>query len=414
MKIKAVLLFTLLLVWGTTEGQTLKELHSQSVAAHKAKDYPEFQRLNLEALKIHPSHPSILYNLAVSQALNGELETSYTTLVNLLSWKSDLEFESDADLSVLVKDKKWEARLKNKKNLFSKTKSSSTPIAVLEKKYHLEDVLKIEHNLYLTDVRHGFLLEYDVKKQIAKELMRLPGAAMAIIQSRSNDHIWVSSSMMSNYIDFKKEEEHQSFLYKINVRTSTITAKIPIPNKSVVGSMVLLGNTLYATNSVAPEILVINIDSHAVEKVVSIKSAFNLQGVTLDHTGNYLYVADYIKGIAKIDPKNPQDIAWSDSKEYLLKGIDGLTYVDETTLIGIQNNSTPKKVIKITHHNLKVSEVTLLDNALPLHGEPTNGKYSKEEGFLYIANSPWPFYDRNSQPDTDKWPPQEIRALKNF
>ena len=154
----------------------------------------------------------------------------------------------------------------------------------------------------------------------------------------------------------------------------------------------------------------IDIKNKTVKDTIAIEDAYNLQGVTLNEDATKLYVADYIKGIGIIDLNNPKERVWLRSDNYLLKGIDGLTFVNKTELIAVQNNSLPKRVIKIKHNDAQVLEVELLDNNLPYKGEPTN-VISREGHFYYIANSQWPFYDKKYVPINESWQDQVIRKL---
>lgn len=221
--------------------------------------------------------------------------------------------------------------------------------------------------------------------------------------------------MFPNYSKYDKEQNNKSFIYKIDAKNGSVITKIEIPEEAVIGSMVLAkNNKIYATNSVSPKIFIIDTNKGILENSLEIKEAFNLQGITLDDTHEYVFIADYIKGIMKLSLTDFSNRKWYESKEYLLKGIDGLNYIDDNTLIAIQNNSNPKKVIKLSIDSNKITKVEILDNALPHKGEPTNGKFYKKMGYLYISNSQWPFYDKKNTPLIEQWEPQRIRIFKTF
>lgn len=90
-----------------------------------------------------------------------------------------------------------------------------------------------------------------------------------------------------------------------------------------------------------------------------------------------MFIADYIKGILTFPLDDFLPKKWLHSKVYLLKGIDGLNYVSSGSLLAIQNNSTPKKLVQINYKDDQVTSVELIDNGLKVRGEPTNGFFEK-------------------------------------
>lgn len=405
-----------IIIFSTVTGyaQSLNELYKKSVEAYKNKNFEAFEKLNIEALELHPSQPTILFNLAASYALNSKKKQAFEVLNTLLSWNAELKLE-DEDFKNLLNEKKLINDLRKKASFFSTQKESSSIFFEVSGKYHIEDVVVIEDIAYLTDVRNGLVIAYNLKTKKSEELLSVAGSAFAIIKGVDKNSIWVSSSMFPNYSKYDKEQNNKSFVYKVNTENGSVIAKIEIPEEAVIGSMVLAkNNKIYATNSVSPKIFVIDANKGMLENSFEIKEAFNLQGITLDSRHQHIFVADYIKGIMKLSLADFSNRMWYESNAYLLKGIDGLNYIDDNTLIVIQNNSNPKKVVKLTIDSNKVTKVEILDNALPSKGEPTNGKFYKEMGYLYISNSQWPFYDKVSAPLIDKWEPQKIRIFNSL
>ncbi|MDZ7647199.1 MAG: hypothetical protein U5K54_08475 [Cytophagales bacterium] len=396
----------------TCQSQSLDSIYNLSMAAYKEKNYKEFERLNIEALQIHPSQPSVLYNLAASYALNNKLASSFNALTELISWKADVIFENDSDFALLMDNPEYKKDLQEMKNVFSAPMEKSKVMALMESTYHLEDILYINNKLIVTDVRNGYVLKYDIGSKNTTKVATLEGSALALTTAAEENCVWVSSSLISNYRGFIKKNENKASLVKINIEKNKIIATIEIPDEAIIGSMIRIGDRIYATNSLSSEIIVVDTKLNRVSKKINIDGARSLQGITRSDNEKYVFVADYIVGIAKINLEGVEPVAWLPSKGYLLKGIDGISYVDPNTLIAIQNNSTPHRVIKVSHDNNEVTSILMLDNALPNNGEPTNGTYLKEVGFVYVTNSQWPFYDREGNPTSDRWEPQQIRQIK--
>ena len=396
------------------QAQDLNSLYKQSMEAYKNKDFQKFKALNQEALTIHPSQPTILYNLAASYSLTGDAQSAKNTLQQLLSWNALLEFEKDADFEAMVAANDVLTELKDASKTFQIPKTTSEAYAEIDAQYHIEDLVQVGKTLYMTDIREGRLIAYNLNTKQSEVLLKLPGALLAIVSDTFQKSVWVSMAALPQFQGTSNEKEQKAILVAFDITKKEIISEITLPDKAVVGSMVIdQQGRLYASNSGTPEIFVVDTRKKELLQTIPVPDARNLQGITLDPNNQCLFVADYIKGICKISIKDTDKTpVWMRSPQYLLKGIDGLTYLDEKTLLSIQNNTTPKRLIKINHDEMRVVDVLLLDNALPVSGEPTNGSYDPEIGFMYISNSQWPHYDKEAQPILDQWEPQQIRLLK--
>lgn len=407
-----ILAFLFLTISFVTYSQTLSEIHAKSIKAYQNKDFEAFKSLNLKALELHPSQPTILYNLAVAYNLVNDQDKSFKSLMKLLSWNTELSFSKDNDFKSLLANDLYMKKLTSIHKQFNDKKESSSIKIKIPNTYHVEDIELINTSIYFTDVSSGKILKINTDNKV-KEIAQLKGAAMAIIQGENKKHIWVSNANLQNCFNCKNGKKTAA-ISKIDITNGKILKSIELPKASIIGSMVLHKKKIYATNSSKSQLFIIDASTNEIEKTIDINEGFNLQGITIDKKRNTLYIADYIKGIVKIELSNISNRKWLKQGNYLLKGIDGLTYINKNTFIAIQNNSKPKKVIKIIHNHDQVNDVVLLDNSLPYLGEPTNGKYYKKTGFLYVANSQWPFYSKDYKPTLVKWEKQDIRQLKKF
>lgn len=242
MKFKILIIFLLVALTGYT--QNLNELYKKSIEAYKNKNFEAFEKLNLEALELHPSQPTILFNLAASYSLNSKNKQAFELLSSLLSWNAELKLEEE-DFKSLLEEKKFANDLKKKASFFSTQKESSSILFEISNKYHVEDVVMVGDMAYLTDVRNGFVIKYNLKTKKSEELLSVAGAAFAIIKGVDKNSIWVSSSMFPNYSKYNKEQNNKSFVYKINTQNGSVINKIEIPEEAVIGSMVLAKTIKY-------------------------------------------------------------------------------------------------------------------------------------------------------------------------
>ncbi len=393
--------------------QNLKQLYTESMEAYKNDDYKKFRSLNLQALKAHPSQPTFLYNLSAAYALNDQNNEAIHTLGLLLSWNTKLEYKEDPDFKNLLKKIEYKEILEQKIQEYEVTKTSSEVYLTLPKNHHIEDLIKIGHIIYMTDIHSGKVIAYDSQKKQSKIITTFSASTMAIEKGHKEKSIWVTTAMVPQFSDNNTSSRvNKAAIYEIDITKGTILSKIRLADNATVGSIARGKNEyLYATNSTTPELYIIDTKKKHIINTIALDEAFNIQGITIDHKNNLAYIADYIKGIVRINLLNPSERKWFTSEKYLLKGIDGISFVNEHTLLAIQNNSSPKKVIKINHHNGTVDTIDLLDNNLDISGEPTNGKFYPDFGFIYVSNSQWPFYDKKGDAIKKLWKPQTMRIL---
>lgn len=392
-------------------GQQLDAVYRSSLEAREDRDYSKFVALSQEALKLHPSHPAVLYNLAAGYSLTGRIESTYLTLMRLLSWNHGINFHEDADFTHLTTTGGYAKSLDSLTRYYGETRQLSTTFATFQAKRHLEDLVVWDSLLFVTDVYHGELIRYNTNTDQAVVVKAFELPVMALAAGYDTNSLWISTAQISQSKKQRTPSKMPEIL-ELDPLSGAVKSRITLADGFVAGSMVPSSDGyLYVSNSSRPEIIKVNTNTKDIVKTLEISEAFNLQGITLDTSNKVLYVADYIKGIARIDMTKGHQVCWLDSPDFLLKGIDGLNYIGRNRLLAIQNNSTPKRVVKIQLRGADVASVTLLDNNLATQGEPTNGKYHDTLGYLYVSNSPWPHYDTHSEPILHQWEKQKILQI---
>lgn len=385
---------------------TLEELYNDSQQAKTNQDYPLFLSLTKRAMNLHPSHPALLNNLAIGYALNGKTDSAIMAIKRNITYNANYPFSQEPSFEKLRTSANY-SDLSLLANSLEKTFSMSRVyLKAKTKALHIEDISIIDNKIYATDVNGGKLIRIDPDGSI-HELQDLSSSVMAIV-AESDDKLWIATSMMPQFKDYDSTLHYETAIYKYDITKSKIVKKIDMDGEHVLGAGCTGRNgNIYFTDSTEPVIYRLNTTDNKIDHFLTLEDAHNLQGITYDLSNDVLYVADYIKGIVKIDLKDNTK-HWFNSNDFLLKGIDGLMKVNEG-LIAIQNGSAQKRVIFLTWSDVDNVIVKIIDNNLEYGGEPTNGKVM-DGRLYYIANSPWPFYDDGSKALQDKWESLEIRV----
>lgn len=395
-----------LFIGGTSTAQSINELYKASMDAKSNGDFQKFKELNLEVLKKHPSQPTILYNTSVAYQKLHMPDSSRFYMEKLISWNTKTQFKED-DFDFSVPDSTYWKNLEQLKHDYEAQIETSEKSFEIEGMHHIEDILVLKKDIYLTDIKNRALLKIDRKTKAISVIMEFGQYPIALALDQNKGSMWVS---LGNVLD-DSEHGNESFLYEIDLASGKKISEIELPPSTLLGSMISIKDRLWATNSKQPQVLIIDTEKAKLLETIEVGEAYNLQGITWDKPSKQFYISDYIKGICSFDLKNPSERTWYSSKDFLLKGFDGLLSIGNSKLIAIQNNSRPNRVVLLDIDSNNVVKVDLIDNNLGYEGEPTNMCFEKGKGVYYIANSAWPFYNKEKKPIAEKWENQEIRFI---
>ncbi len=125
-----------------------------------------------------------------------------------------------------------------------------------------------------------------------------------------------------------------------------------------------------------------------------------------------MFIADYLTGLYVMDLETGTATLIRNDADAHLGGVDGLYYYNGD-LIGIQNGTTPQRIVRImlSEDGAAATALNVLARNLPEWNEPTHGVVVGDE-FYYIATSNWPSYDEaNGWAVREDHPPQPLRIM---
>jgi hypothetical protein len=201
---------------------------------------------------------------------------------------------------------------------------------------------------------------------------------------------------INNQLAFERRGDRPAFaaIAVLDARTGAQRLRIEIGADALVGDIEIDADGLiYASDSLKPRVFVVAGEDAAARVLASDERWANPQGIALDRKRDRLYLADYLTGLFAIDLATGAVAQVGNPSNAHLGGIDGL-YSHHGDLIGVQNGTTPQRVVRIRLD--KAGNVAMgldvLAQALETWNEPTHGAVVGGE-FHYIATSNWPAYD---------------------
>ncbi len=260
-------------------------------------------------------------------------------------------------------------------------------------------------NAIIGSVRSGKILKAKRKGGDVSLLATAPGGVFDIeVRGKT---LWAA---VNNQLAFEDADPDTAFasVMAFNATTGAVKRDIRVAEETaLLGDLeVAKDGTVYASDSLTPRLFRMAPDGSTLEVFAEDPRFVNLQGIALDEKNDRIFVADYLAGLFVVDTKNGAVSAIANGADAHLGGIDGL-YLYGDSLIGIQNGTTPQRIVYIglSDDASEVTKFISMQQNLPEWNEPTHGAVIGDE-FRYIATSNWPSYDEdwNVREDADLQP----------
>jgi sugar lactone lactonase YvrE len=372
--------------------------YQAAVRAYEAHDVPAFLRNAKEARRLRPTHGGVLYTLASACAMAGDTAAAIEALTRfaLLGYTADVAADSD-----LVRlrgtpsfDRIRAALGRNAAPLVRGRVAFTLP----ERDLLTEGIAYDPHSraFFVGSVRHRTIFRVDRRGRVT-EFVRpgtdLPWAPLGMRVDPARGVLWVAAAAVPQSLGFDPADSLKSGLFRFDLSTGARSGRYPVPDD---GGPHALGDVtvtrtgdVYATDSRSPVIYRVRAAGDSLERFVSSPLLLSGQGLALDAAERVLYVADYARGILRVDLVTREVRLLDAPGDAVALGIDGL-YFDRGHLVGIQNGVVPHRVVRLRLSGAgdRIAAIEALERARPEYAEPTLGVLVDGE-LYYVANSQW-------------------------
>jgi len=385
-----------------------RKMYNLSIQAYEKKDYKEFLRITKSLDSLRPLYPTYTYNLASSNALNGNYEEALIALRNLVLMDNTTEFEKDEDFKSMLQDSGFRSVL-DLRTAQGRVVETSKPVVTLsEKELHPEGLayLSKSKTWLASSIRKRKIVAFNVKTGECTDWLT-DGKMLSVLAMKADakeEFLWIATAAFPEMEQFEKSLIGISEILKVDIKNRKIVKGFRIKGSHVFGDLVISKNgTVYVSDS-NDKPMIYEIKDDVISEFISFeKEGYNLQGMVFNDTQDRLFVADYLKGIAVIDLKTKVKTWLGFPDETSPKGIDGLVFY-RNSLIAIQNGVKPIRIMKfgLNTGQDKIIGFKVLDNNRPEFNEPALATIVGEK-LYFFANSPWKAYDKNGVPDFTKF-----------
>ncbi|MGI9220215.1 MAG: hypothetical protein ACR2QS_04160 [Woeseiaceae bacterium] len=407
-----VLLFFILFS-DTTYADAYADARAEVIAAYQAEDYAAMQVAAEKATQARPGYHGALFNLAFAKALSEDFEGALDIFEGLVATGVDyaiVEMEEFAALQDLPGWPEYQARVKE---LLEPVGEASVAYQFPAGDFIPEGIALFGNDLLLGSIRYGNI------ERIGREPATLStpedSGHWSVFGMRigPDGGLWYASAAVPEYADVNQVNAGLTGLFRYDFHSGETTVRTVLPKGDaamVLGDLVFADDdTIYATESLTGALYHYSLSKNEFTQVVAPGRLRSMQGLVLDSSGEYLYVADYVGGLfrVRLDDYSVERVTADGSIN--LFGIDGL-YRYGNELIAIQNGIRPNRVAAFTlgKDGVSVTSARVLARNLPQFDEPTLGIVAGDE-FLFVANSHWNRFDREANLPEDLEGPIVLR-----
>ena len=381
--------------------QNLEEYFNGAKKAYSEKKFEAFYTLINKAHELHPYHQVILYQKGIAAALTNHQEESVKSLREAILINADFDLNIP-DLLMLSGNKEFAAVKELQSKLKQSIIQSDTAFIIKDRSLHLESIAASERKgvFFGSSIYERKLVRIGKNGETTNFTTptKNVAAVMGTKLHKRKKEVWICASPLPEMKNY--DSAARSGVFQLELRTGKILKEFETDSirDSILGDLIVSKKgEVFVSDSKSNCVLKVNRERGKLEVFYSNEAFWNIQGITFSDDEAYMFIADYIKGVFRLDMRTMQLIYVDRKVLSSLKGIDGLTFY-KGSLIAIQNGVKPMRVTQyfLNKELNAVVDYRIIDRGHPAFNEPTNGCLVGDE-FYYVANSQWSGYDENHQ-----------------
>jgi sugar lactone lactonase YvrE len=371
--------------------------YQAAVRAYEARDLPAFLQHAREAEARRPAHGGVIYALASALALNGDTAGALAALGRFASLGYSADVAADSDFAGLRSDAAYTELARRLEQNRAPVVASEVAFELPERELLIEGIAHDprENVFYVGSVRLARIFRVSAKGAVAQFAAELPNgwAPLGLRVDSKRRTLWVATAALPQTSGYDAADSGRSAILEFDLRSKRLVGRYPTADDGsphLIGDLVVSrAGDVYATDSRAPVLHRLPAGGDSLERLVESPLLMSAQGLAFTPDERTLYVADYARGILRVDPARRVVSLVETADSVSALGVDGL-YFHGGGLVGIQNGVTPHRVVRFTlgPGGRRLLRARVLERAHPRYHEPTLGVLANDQ-LYYIANSQW-------------------------
>jgi sugar lactone lactonase YvrE len=366
-----------------------------AVEAYETGNQPAYLEHAREAQALRPAHGGVTWALASALALTGDTAGAFRTLRHFAALGYSGDLTADSDFASLRGSEGYA-------ELTRRLEGNRTPVVASRVAFELPDAGLLTEGIahdaaqgvfFVGSVRKGRILRVG-RDGRTSVFATVEGGRWAPLGLRVDQRgaLWVAAAALPQVAAYQPADSGRSAILRYDLRSGRVTHRYEPRDAGAhaIGDLIVTrAGDVFATDSRASVVYRIAAGSDTLERFIQSSLLLSAQGLALTPDERTLYVADYARGVLRVDLAGRGVTLWQTADSVLALGIDGL-YYHQGHLIGIQNGVVPHRVARFTLSPAgdRILEARVLERAHPRYDEPTLGVPVNGDLF-YIANSQW-------------------------
>jgi sugar lactone lactonase YvrE len=387
--------------------------------AYERRDFAAFLAHSQALVDLLPTSATARYNLACALSLTGDATGAVAALEWLAQRGVAFDVDADSDLDPVRAAAGFPAVAARMRDLARPLGDGDLAFTVPEKDLLAEGVAYDPRTgaFFVTGVHRRKIVRVDASgraRDFVPEARDGLCSAQAAVADPARRALWVSSGCSPLAAGAPPEERGRSWLLEYDLDDATLRRRLAAPVAGGRVSDLALGpdGTLYAADDGGGRVYALGPKEDALRVLVAAGPLVSPQGLAVSSDGRDLFVADYTRGIARVDLATGTVALLPAPDDVLLTGIDGLVLAGDS-LVGIQNGLRPHRIVRVglDPERTRVLGATVLARALPEWDEPTLGVLVGSD-LYYVANSQYRLFADDGTPDLARLRPPMVLRLR--
>ena len=383
--------------------------------AHDAKDWPAMLAHAQRAVAIRGQSVSGLYTLACAGSLAGDAEAARTALHALAKLRVYFDLAADDDFAPIRASAVYAEARAAFEALFQEHAGHSELAFTLRERDLVTEGLAHERRsgaLFVSSVHRRKILRIardGTVSDFVTEGRDGLWAVFAIAIDAARGTLLALSAPIPEMRGYDAHEAGATGVFEYDLATAALRRKVllpPSPEPRAFNDLVLAPDgTAYIGDGRNGAIVTLAVGADHTEPFLPPGRLLSAQGLAFSHDGRALYVADYVRGLARIELATRAVRYLAAPKDTVLGGIDALVAHGDV-LVATQNGIRPHRVLRLTPsaRGDRIESMKLLELNDPRVDEPTLGTVVGDD-FYYLANSQWASFTA----DGTMWPVEKLR-----
>ena len=405
-------------------GAQIHALYQQATAAYKAKDYKTYYARVTRLGELFPNDSEVLYRRAAASALTGRTADAERLLRGLAVRQAWFDVAGSPDFAPLRGSAAYRSTVASLATLRKRPVGTQTvAFRLAQNDDFIPEAIAWDAGtgtFLLSSVYHRKVVRIGrdgAVKELVPEGTAGLGSPLGIALDGARRIAYVCSSTVKESRGARPEERDRAALYAFHADSGKLLGRWPLgageSGHTCDSLAVSSRGEVYVSDGVSGEILHLPLGGKALVTVIPRGTLVSAQSLAFLPGERELYVADYGRGVFRVNPASRKATLLPIPPDLDLDGIDGMVRY-ENSLIAVQNGLDPARVLRLrlSPAGDRIERVETLARALPLYDEPGLATVVGST-FYYVANSQWgKFDDAGRLPATAKVTPPVILKIQ--